>query len=32
MGYRMVSYLELVWYILLFKINHPRRKEDKCAK
>ena len=32
MGYRKVSYLEQVWYILLFKIKHPRRKEDKCAK
>lgn len=32
MGYRKVSYLEQVWYILLFKIKHPRRKEDNRAK
>ena len=32
MGYRKVSYLEQVWYILLFKIRHSRRKEDKRAQ
>lgn len=32
MGYRKVSYLEQIWYILLFKFRHKYRKEEKCAK
>ena len=32
MGYRKVSYLDQIWYILLYKFRHRRRKEDKSAK
>lgn len=32
MGYRKVSYLEQIWYILRYKFRTRRRKEDKCAK
>lgn len=32
MGYRKVSYLEQIWYILRYKFCHRLRKEDKCAK
>lgn len=32
MGYRKVSYLEQIWYILRYKFRHRRRKEDKRAK
>ena len=32
MGYRKVSYAEQIWYILLYKFRHRRRKEDKSAK
>lgn len=32
MGYRRVSYLEQIWYILLYKFRHRHRKEDKRAK
>ena len=31
MGYRKVSYQEQIWYILLYKFRHRRRKEDKRA-
>ena len=32
MGYRRVSYLEQLWYILRYKFRELRRKEDTCAK
>jgi len=32
LGYRKVSYLEQVWYILRYKFQHRRRKEDKRAQ
>lgn len=32
MGYRKVSCLEQIWYILRYKFRHRRRKEDKCAQ
>ena len=32
MGYRKVSYLEHIWYILRYKFRTRRRKEDKRAK
>ena len=32
MGYRKVSYLEQIWYILRYKFRHRHRKEDKRAK
>ena len=32
MGYRKVSYLEQMWYILLYKLRHRKRKEDSHAK
>lgn len=32
MGYRKVSYLEQIWYILRFKFRHRRRKEGKRAE
>ena len=32
MGYRKVSYLEQIWYILRYKFRTRRRKEDKRAK
>lgn len=31
MGYRKVSYLEQVWYILLYKFRNRKRKEDTRA-
>ena len=31
-GYRKVSYLEQIWYILRSKFRHRHRKEDKRAK
>ena len=32
MGYRRVSYLEQVWYILRYKFQELFRKEDHRAK
>lgn len=32
MGYRKVSYLEQIWYILRFKFRHRRRKGGKRAE
>lgn len=32
MGYRRVSYLEQVWYILRYKFRELFRKEDHRAK
>lgn len=32
MGYRKVSYLEQIWYILRYKLREILQKEDKCAK
>ena len=32
MGYRKVSYLEQIWYILRYKLREFFRKEDKRAK
>lgn len=32
MGYRRVSYLEQLWYILRYKVHGLFRKEDPRAK
>ena len=31
-GYRKVSYMEQIWYILRYKLQQLIRKEDKRAK
>ena len=31
MGYRKVSYVEQIWYIICYKIRELLRKEDKRA-
>ena len=31
MGYRKVSYVEQIWYIIRYKIRELLRKEDKRA-
>ena len=31
-GYRKVSYMEQIWYILRYKLQQLFRKEDKRAK